>query len=434
MSFSITTNQQITEYYNRYRENEILFTKDIMRFLRMDPRQVYLKCAGSQWPCIINSTSFQQAKIIVGTSGGAFQQITKKDAPPVNLRYCFIEPDNQPLIFFVTCRVTDVTPYMNSHDLAIITLSFTQRPPDDLILKLGVLLDANEGFMNRKEERIILNEDTKRILGIPKKESIILIQNVPRRCILWNLSFSGAKVVVLGVPKFLQNKDCIIRLLFSEPNEIIDVKGTIVSSVPVQGRQDLAEAGIKFDENQVPLAYKIRINDYLSNRRKKFLDASTKIQDNEQPTDIDAQKKALAEKVAAARAANMKANDEAEAKKLEEEAARRAKRYATAEERMKMEEEEAAKEAAAKAEKEKALAEGAAPAAESEGAAATENATPASEAPAAETTEAPATTETAAEPAADAPESKAESAPAENAAPANNAEPAVNAAPAPAAN
>lgn len=414
MSFSITTNQQITEYYNRYRENEILFTKDIMRFLRMDPRQVYLKCAGSQWPCIINSTSFQQAKIIVGTSGGAFQQITKKDAPPVNLRYCFIEPDNQPLIFFVTCRVTDVTPYMNSHDLAIITLSFTQRPPDDLILKLGVLLDANEGFMNRKEERIILNEDTKRILGIPKKESIILIQNVPRRCILWNLSFSGAKVVVLGVPKFLQNKDCIIRLLFSEPNEIIDVKGTIVSSVPVQGRQDLAEAGIKFDENQVPLAYKIRINDYLSNRRKKFLDASTKIQDNEQPTDIDAQKKALAEKVAAARAANMKANDEAEAKKLEEEAARRAKRYATAEERMKMEEEEAAKEAAAKAE--------------------SASAAPASEAPAAETTEAPATTETAAEPAADAPESKAESAPAENAAPANNAEPAVNAAPAPAAN
>lgn len=414
MSFSITTNQQITEYYNRYRENEILFTKDIMRFLRMDPRQVYLKCAGSQWPCIINSTSFQQAKIIVGTSGGAFQQITKKDAPPVNLRYCFIEPDNQPLIFFVTCRVTDVTPYMNSHDLAIITLSFTQRPPDDLILKLGVLLDANEGFMNRKEERIILNEDTKRILGIPKKESIILIQNVPRRCILWNLSFSGAKVVVLGVPKFLQNKDCIIRLLFSEPNEIIDVKGTIVSSVPVQGRQDLAEAGIKFDENQVPLAYKIRINDYLSNRRKKFLDASTKIQDNEQPTDIDAQKKALAEKVAAARAANMKANDEAEAKKLEEEAARRAKRYATAEERMKMEEEEAAKEAAAKAE--------------------SASAAPASEAPAAETTEAPATTETAAEPATDAPESKAESAPAENAAPANNAEPAVNAAPAPAAN
>lgn len=330
MSFSITTNQQINEYYNKYREDEIVFTKDILRFMRMDPRQIYIKCAGSQWPCIINSTSFQQAKIIIGTQGGAFQQITKKDAPPVNLRYCFIEPDNTPLVFFVTCRVTDVTPYMNSHDLAIITLSFTQRPPDDLIYKLGTLIDANQGFMYRKEERIVLNEDTKRVLGINKKETIVLIQNVPRRCILWNLSFSGAKIVVLGVPKFIENKDCIIRLLFSEPNEIIDVKGTVVSAAAVQGRQDLAEAGIKFDENQVPLAYKIRINEYLSNRRKKFLDATTNLQENGETPDFDAQKKALAEKVAAARAANMKANEEAEAKKSEEEAARRAKRYATA--------------------------------------------------------------------------------------------------------
>lgn len=276
MSFSITTNQQINEYYNKYRENEIIFSKDIMRFLRLDPRQIYVKCAGSQWPCIINSTSFQQAKIIIGTNGGAFHQITKKNAPPVNLRFCFIESDNQPLIFFVTCRVTDVTPYMNSKELAILTLSFTQRPPDDLIYKIGSLIDANQGFIYRKEERIVLNEDTKRLLGINKKESIVYIQSVPRRCILWNLSFTGSKIVVLGVPKFLENKDCIIRLLFSDPTEIIDVKGTIVSVKTVEGRQDLVEAGIKFDENQVPLAYKMRINDFLSNRRKKFLDVAAK--------------------------------------------------------------------------------------------------------------------------------------------------------------
>lgn len=294
MSFSITTNQQINEYYNKYRENEIIFTKDIIRFLRLDPRQIYVKCAGAQWPCIINSTSFQQAKIIIGTNGGAFQQITKKDAPPVNLRYCFIESDNQPLIFFVTCRVTDVTPYMNSKELAIVTLSFTQRPPDDLIYKLGSLIDANEGFIYRKEERIILNEDSKRLLGINKKESIVYIQSVPRRCILWNLSFTGAKIIVLGVPKFLANKDCVIRLLFTEPNEIVDVKGTIVSVNTVEGRKELVEAGIKFDENQVPLSYKIRINEYLSNRRKKFLDYATKASSQnkkeENPEEQEAQK------------------------------------------------------------------------------------------------------------------------------------------------
>ena len=165
---------------------------------------------------------------------------------------------------------------MNSKELAIVTLSFTQRPSDDLIYKLGSLIDANEGFIYRKEERIVLNEDSNRLLRINKKESIVYIQSVPRHCILWNLSFTGAKIIVLGVPKFLANKDCIIRLLFSEPNEIIDVKGTIVSVNTVEGRKELVEAGIKFDENQVPLAYKIRINEYLSNRRKKFLDYATK--------------------------------------------------------------------------------------------------------------------------------------------------------------
>ena len=271
---SIATNQLINEYYNRYRENELVFTKDIMRILRIDPRQIYVKCSGAQWPCIINSTSFQQAKIIVGTSGGAFQQITKKDAPPVNLRYGFTELDGSPLVFFVTCRVSDVTPYMNSHDLAVVTLSFTQRPPDDLIYKLGTLLAADDNFTHRKEDRIVINEDSKRALGIDKKETIIYIQNIPRRCILWNLSFSGAKVVLMGVPKFLENKDCVTRFMFSEPNEIVDVKGSIVQSVPVEGRQDLAAVGIKFDENQVPLSYKIRINDYLSTTRKKMLDVA----------------------------------------------------------------------------------------------------------------------------------------------------------------
>ncbi len=278
MALSIATNQLINNYYDLYREDEIVFTKDILRSLHLDPRQVYVKCSGAQWPCIINSSSFQMAKIIIGTAGGAFQQITKKDAPPVSLRYCFIEQDNQPLIFFVSCRVSDVTPYMNSKELAVITLTFTQRPPDDLIFKLGTLLAANDSFVKRSEERILINESTIRKLGLDKKESIAYIQNVPRRCILWNISFSGAKIIIMGIAKFIEGKDILIRLTFSEPNETIDMKGTIVSASNVEGRTDLIQAGIKFDANQVPLAYKIRINEYLTANRKSFLDASYRMQ------------------------------------------------------------------------------------------------------------------------------------------------------------
>lgn len=265
------TNQQINNYYDTYRENELTFTKDILRSLRIDPRQIYVKCGGSQWPCIINSTSFQKAKIIIGTSGGAFAQITKKDAPPVNLRYYFISEEGTPLIFFVTCHVTDVTPYMNSQELAIVTLTFTQRPPDDLIMKIGQLLDANDSFISRKEDRIPITDDTQRKLGIDKRETIVFVQNVPRRSILINLSFSGAKVVFLGVGKFLKGKDIVVRLMCSEPNEIIDIKGTIMSTDGVEGRADLVQCGIKFDDNQVPLSYKMRLNNFLTTNRKLLL-------------------------------------------------------------------------------------------------------------------------------------------------------------------
>ena len=82
----------------------------------------------------------------------------------------------------------------------------------------------------------------------------------------------------MGIAKFIEGKDILIRLTFSEPNETIDMKGTIVSASNVEGRTDLIQAGIKFDANQVPLAYKIRINEYLTANRKSFLDASYRMQ------------------------------------------------------------------------------------------------------------------------------------------------------------
>ena len=86
VSMGVTTSQQLTRYYDLYRETEITFTKEIIRTLNLDPRQVYLKCVGSQWPCIINSTSFLAARIILGTKGGAYAYITKNN-PTISIAF-----------------------------------------------------------------------------------------------------------------------------------------------------------------------------------------------------------------------------------------------------------------------------------------------------------------------------------------------------------
>lgn len=281
---AIATSQQITRYYDIYRDTEITFTKDIIRTLSMDPRQIFIKCAGSQWPCIINSTSFQAARIIIGTKGGAFQQIAQHNPPPVSLRFCFFSGDNQLLSFFIASKVSQITPYMNSKDLAIVTLTFTQRPPDDLIEMVGHLLDANINSIRRKEERILINEDSRRKLSIPHEETIIVVQNVPRHCILRDISFGGAKVVLLGLAQFLVGKEIVLNIDFDDPHETIQLKGTIMSANQIEGRKDIISASIKFNDDAVPLSYKIHVNNFITSIRKKQLDTEFSASGEPAPT------------------------------------------------------------------------------------------------------------------------------------------------------
>jgi hypothetical protein len=263
----------LTKYYDLYRDTEIIFTKEIIRTLNLDPRQVFIKFSGSQWPCIINSTSFLAARIIIGVKGGAYAQLAKNN-PTVNLRFSFIQADNQPLSFFITGRVSNIERYMNSADLAVVTINYTQRPPDDLIEILGTLLEANVNAVRRKEERILINDDTKRKLGLLKEETIVYIDNVPRHCILRDISFSGAKVILLGLAAFLQKKETILRLDFEDPRETINLKGSVVAVTQITGRKDMVAMSMKFDEQSIPFSYKIQINRYLTAIRKMQLNQS----------------------------------------------------------------------------------------------------------------------------------------------------------------
>ena len=275
----LATSQQLTKYYDQYRDTEITFTKDIIRALGLDPRQVYVKCNGGQWPCIINSTSFQHAKIIVGTKGGAFQALAAKDNPTANIRFCFNEQEGDGIItFLVSSRVAEIRPYMNSKDLVIVTLQFSARPPDDLIEICGRLLEANANAIRRREERVVINEDSKRKLNLVKEECNVIVQSVPRHCVVRDLSFSGARLVLIGLSQFLTGKEAILRLEFNEPTEIVSVRGSIVSADLIQGRKDICIASVKFDEAALPLSYKMHLNEYLTSVRKTQLSATEQLE------------------------------------------------------------------------------------------------------------------------------------------------------------
>ena len=268
---AIVNSNQISEYYDFFRDKEIVFTKANLKALHIDPRQVYLKCNGGQWPCIINSSTLQDAKIIIGTGSGAYAEMVKNKEATVQLKYCFIDQSNAPIHFFVTCNVASVDNYQNTSELSIVSLDFTQRPPDELIYRIGEFLEANENFYNRKEDRIDINKNSLRKLGIEKEESLIWIDNVPRRCILKDLSFSGAKVMLVGVPKFLVGKPINLKIDFIDTNESVIVQGIIPRAEFLEGRKDIPSVHIAINNETVPMTYKLHINSFITTFQKTVL-------------------------------------------------------------------------------------------------------------------------------------------------------------------
>jgi len=261
------TSQKINEYYERFKGIEVTFTKEILLVTGLIPNQVYLKCIGDFWPCVIISSSFTGVKIVANIKSGILQKLERANNN-VSLRFCFgIADKANPVIFFINTRSVGYSSYGGSQDVALFNLQFTQRPPDDLIEIMGKILEANINSAKRREERILITPETTRKLNIVSKESAIFIQGVPRYCILRDISFSGAKLIMMGVAKFLVDRDAALRVDFEDPKESYLLKGKFIRSEAVEGRKDLIALAILFNESAVPMGYKVRINNYLSQIR-----------------------------------------------------------------------------------------------------------------------------------------------------------------------
>jgi hypothetical protein len=263
----VATSQQIVKYYERYKTIDVTFTKEVISATGLITQQVFLKCIGETWPCVVYSSSFTGAKVIVNAKSGLHGKIQQANNL-VSLRFSFrINDKTDPMLFYVAGRVGGYSPYGGSPDVSMLSLVFSQRPPDDLIEIMGRLLDANINSAKRREERILLTPDVMRRLHIVSKETAIFIQGVPRRCIIRDISFSGAKVIMVGVAKFLVDRDAIMRIDFEDPRESLAFKGKTLRTEDVEGRKDLVAMAVHFDETQVPMNYKMRFNDFLTQVR-----------------------------------------------------------------------------------------------------------------------------------------------------------------------
>ncbi|MCL1993010.1 MAG: pilus assembly protein PilZ [Spirochaetes bacterium] len=257
------TSKKIKDYYERYKDIDVTYTKEVAFVTRLLIEQVHVKCGHDAWPCTLFSSSFAKAKILINIKTGLLNQL-KNVNNAVSLRFCFQPAEKgTPIKFFVPSKVTGQAPYRGSEEVYVLSLDFTQRPPDDLIAIMGQLIDANVNFAKRKTEQVPLTEEKLRKLRLVSRNTLTYIQEIPRQCILQEISFCSAKLITVGLSKFLQDKDAAVRFEFDDPPENFILKGQISNVEPLPNKKEMAVITLSYNESSISMGYKIRLNEFL---------------------------------------------------------------------------------------------------------------------------------------------------------------------------
>lgn len=282
------TTLQINRFYDLYQNFNITFSKDVIMALGLQPNKLAIRCNGRHWSCIINSASMKNAKVICAVKPDLVQAL-KENHQSVSLRFDFITSAGKDSVaFYVSSKVTNLSTFdAKNKSLILISLEYTQKAPDDLIEKLGFLLEANNNASRRKAERLILNDDSIHKIDLVSKDAFVFVEGIPRRCVLVDISFGGVKLILVGIANFLLGRETTVKFDFDNPQTTIGVKGKIIRAEHVEGRKDLIAVIVAFNEDTIPLIFKIHLNKFFSQHKvSREIDMATKADKTQKDTDI----------------------------------------------------------------------------------------------------------------------------------------------------
>jgi hypothetical protein len=255
----VITSQQLRRYYEDFGDQEVTFTREVGRILRLQPKQVFLKCQTDTLPCLIYASSMRGAKVVANLRPEAHRQL-EESSGNLALRFCFAREGGSSLAFSVASRIAALTAYnRNTPELYLLSLEYTNRPPDDLIEMLGGLLEAACNASRRAEERVEVGPATLKLLGLESREAPLFVDGVEGRCLLRDLSFGGAKVLVHGQAQAYLDKPVLLRLSFAEAGGEVTLAGRVLRWEGMANREDIGAVAIRF-EDSVPIQYKVAVN------------------------------------------------------------------------------------------------------------------------------------------------------------------------------
>jgi len=257
--------QKLSQYYELYGSKELAFNRSIIVASGIEPKKVFLKIRGEHYPCVIYSCSMKLSKVIINLDTSAFEEI-KKAKNFVSLRLSFFPRDiKSPIVFFVPSLVKGYNTFNSKSEgnSFLMSIEFTQKPPDDLIEILGKILESAENFEKRQSLRITLDRKIIEDIGFLSNKAVVTIDNIRRPCIIRNVSSFGCMIILACNAKFVMNKKVVITLPLRDSKFPLEIDGTILRSEEIEDRKDLAGLGVQFTEDKISYEYKDLLNRYI---------------------------------------------------------------------------------------------------------------------------------------------------------------------------
>jgi len=254
------TAHHLARLFEEFSGTEVTFNSQVILESGLVTSDVRLTVGSRHLPCVLYACSMKGARVVVEISKD-FSDLLARSSSMTTLHLGFRQSDEKsPVSFIVPCRVENLSAYnAQKPQLSFATLEFTQNPPDALVNILGSLLEVKTNALRRRDQRIVLTPENMKKIGLDSRESCVSIDGAPLRCLIRDLSFGGAKVLLsmLGIPR--GPRKALLKLHRCEVQDDTLLDGSIVRVEDVEGHQDLVALSIRYSTDP-PISYKQKIN------------------------------------------------------------------------------------------------------------------------------------------------------------------------------
>jgi hypothetical protein len=251
---------RLERLHENYRDTEVTFNSQVILESGLVTSEVRLDVSGIRVPCVLYACSMKGARVIAEV-GESLRDALSRSRGAAALHLGFHQA-HQPeaTAFLVASRVESLSEYHpQKPQMQFITLEFIQRPADVLVEILGSILEIKANTLRRRDERVVLTPDVMKRIGLPSKESCIAIGGAPRRCIVRDLSFGGAKILMSAQGTPQGDAKVYLKLARCELKDETVLDGSVVRVEDIEGHDDLVALSIRFSSDP-PISYKQKIN------------------------------------------------------------------------------------------------------------------------------------------------------------------------------